>query len=450
MIPRFLRLFSSLCLCASVVQSVLAAAAAPAPLPITWTLSLTWRDNADNETAFEMQRAAAATPAEAAWSTVATLPANTITFTDPGLAAGTWSYRVRATNTDGPSTWSNTATIDLVAPRPPAAPGDLQIKAVREPVPAATVSDAGDFPRRYGAHWIASISGPTKGLEPESETVARALAIGQSVLWVHADAWDAAYKARVTALLNAAAGTALAIVPGWPQWFTYEQALAFVTDLKDFPAVLQHHGRPVFACYDYLDTNAAIIAQLRAAGLSFDFWANPRVWDDNLWASTHPPSEGRRIYDQAGAWLAAHPEVDGMINFDVDLGVTMDTEEAVLRSIARNHNITVGCRAQGRIAVAGWAPRYYKESMPESGIRRVWEGILADAPDLVLATTANDIVEGTAVNKVGTDFDGQGNVYIPPRNAGYRLGDNVPWPVQDQSHYSELVRPYVDRFLALP
>jgi hypothetical protein len=63
-------------------------------------IRLSWSDVAD-ETGYELERATAAT---GPWSSRATLPAETVSFTDGGLGPGeTWHYRIAAVNDSGSS-----------------------------------------------------------------------------------------------------------------------------------------------------------------------------------------------------------------------------------------------------------------------------------------------------------------------------------------------------------
>ncbi len=69
------------------------------------SISLSWIDNASNEDNFELQRSLSA---GTGFATIATLPANTSSYTDNGLSANTaYFYRVRSTNTNGASAYSN-------------------------------------------------------------------------------------------------------------------------------------------------------------------------------------------------------------------------------------------------------------------------------------------------------------------------------------------------------
>lgn len=88
-------------------------------------INLSWTDNAANETGFVLERSLSA---GSGFTTVATLPANTTTYSDSGLSSSTtYYYRVRASNVAGNSAWSNvaSATTAAVVATPPNAPSDL-------------------------------------------------------------------------------------------------------------------------------------------------------------------------------------------------------------------------------------------------------------------------------------------------------------------------------------
>jgi regulation of enolase protein 1 (concanavalin A-like superfamily) len=75
-------------------------------------LNLTWTDNAVDETGYIVERSTDGTN----FTQVATLAANSNSFSDPNLAAGTkFYYRVRAMNDVGPSLDSNIASASTVA-----------------------------------------------------------------------------------------------------------------------------------------------------------------------------------------------------------------------------------------------------------------------------------------------------------------------------------------------
>lgn len=85
-----------------------------APGNLTYTalkrtsITLTWTDNASNETGYIVQRSA---NGGRSWSTVATLKSNVTQRTVSGLSRNkTYSFRVMARNGHGPSAWSNTLT----------------------------------------------------------------------------------------------------------------------------------------------------------------------------------------------------------------------------------------------------------------------------------------------------------------------------------------------------
>lgn len=84
---------------------------APSGLSATATssssISLTWTDNSDNETGFEMERSA---NGSTGWSQIATPAANATSASDTGLSASTaYYYRIRAVNASGNSAYSSTA-----------------------------------------------------------------------------------------------------------------------------------------------------------------------------------------------------------------------------------------------------------------------------------------------------------------------------------------------------
>ena len=96
-------------------------------------IDLSWADNSNNEGGFEIQRCSGA--GCGGFTTLVTVPANSTAFNDTGLAAGSYSYRVRATpDGSGPtSSWSNTATAVIVgADPPPAAPSNAAAAATSD------------------------------------------------------------------------------------------------------------------------------------------------------------------------------------------------------------------------------------------------------------------------------------------------------------------------------
>ena len=90
----------------------------------TSSVRLDWTDNANNETAYRVERRLSV---GGAYATIATLSANANTFNDSGLTPGTgYEYRVRATNTVGDSSASNTVGITTTSGAiVPVAPSNL-------------------------------------------------------------------------------------------------------------------------------------------------------------------------------------------------------------------------------------------------------------------------------------------------------------------------------------
>ncbi|HEX8525314.1 MAG TPA: fibronectin type III domain-containing protein [Tepidisphaeraceae bacterium] len=86
-------------------------------------VSLSWVDNADNESNFIVERSLNG----GAFVQIATLAANTFTYTDNGLTGSSnYAYRVLATNGGGNSDYSNTATVTTpIALLAPVSPNQL-------------------------------------------------------------------------------------------------------------------------------------------------------------------------------------------------------------------------------------------------------------------------------------------------------------------------------------
>lgn len=84
-------------------------------------INLTWVDNAGDETGYHIERAVGG----GSYGQIATLAAGATSFANTGLIASTtYSYRVRAYNSAGFSSYSNAVTVTTQAPPPPpAAPG---------------------------------------------------------------------------------------------------------------------------------------------------------------------------------------------------------------------------------------------------------------------------------------------------------------------------------------
>ena len=94
----------------------------------TSSITLTWIDNASNETGFEIERGVVAPGAgsPAIVSLIQATAANVTTYADTGLAPDTrYGYRIRAVNAVGPSAWLGYAVVTTGAPPPPAAPTGL-------------------------------------------------------------------------------------------------------------------------------------------------------------------------------------------------------------------------------------------------------------------------------------------------------------------------------------
>jgi acid phosphatase type 7 len=89
-------------------------------------IDLGWADNSDNEDGFRIERSTDGTN----FTEIATVPANSNTYSAGGLASGTpYFFRVRAYNAVGNSNYSNTAVATTLT-TPPAAPSGLTATTV--------------------------------------------------------------------------------------------------------------------------------------------------------------------------------------------------------------------------------------------------------------------------------------------------------------------------------
>lgn len=88
-------------------------------------INLAWTDNANNESDFSIERSLD----NISFSQIATVGANVTAYSNTGLTAATvYYYRVRATNTAGPSEYSNTAGV-MTPQVKPSAPSNLTATA---------------------------------------------------------------------------------------------------------------------------------------------------------------------------------------------------------------------------------------------------------------------------------------------------------------------------------
>jgi hypothetical protein len=83
-------------------------------------VAMTWVDTSSNETGFKIERKPQGQP-DTSYMQVGTAAANATSFTDMGVAAGVYTYRVKSTNAAGDS-GSNADDATVTAAQPPSAP----------------------------------------------------------------------------------------------------------------------------------------------------------------------------------------------------------------------------------------------------------------------------------------------------------------------------------------
>ena len=117
------------------------ASAPAAPTSLTATsvssskITLSWTDNANNETAFKIERSTNGST----FSQIGTVATNTTTYSSTGLVASTkYYYRVRAYNSIGNSSYSNTASATTKAASSSTPTPTPSATATPTPTPTAT------------------------------------------------------------------------------------------------------------------------------------------------------------------------------------------------------------------------------------------------------------------------------------------------------------------------
>ena len=104
------------------IAATVAPPAAPSGLTAnlrTGAIVLDWLDNATDESTYAVERSEYTGTGWAPYATLATLPANTVTYADASYVARSYNYRVRATNAGGDSAYSNIANITIVSGNDP-------------------------------------------------------------------------------------------------------------------------------------------------------------------------------------------------------------------------------------------------------------------------------------------------------------------------------------------
>ena len=113
-------------------------------------VSLSWTDNSNDETGFQVERA----PAGFSFALLTTTAADAITATDPSLYPNTtYTYRVRAVNANGNSEYSNEASVTTAATEPIPAPPPAPSPLTASPLGLGSIARAGrtTAPTRRGS-----------------------------------------------------------------------------------------------------------------------------------------------------------------------------------------------------------------------------------------------------------------------------------------------------------
>jgi C1A family cysteine protease/predicted secreted protein len=130
----------------------------------TSQINLAWSDNSTDETGFKIERCTGAGCND--FAQIATVGANVTGYANTGLVAATsYSYRVRATNGDGDSDYSNTVTATTSGDTtPPAPPANLTATAMDSRVDLAWSANAEPDLAGYTLYRATSGGGPYSAL----------------------------------------------------------------------------------------------------------------------------------------------------------------------------------------------------------------------------------------------------------------------------------------------
>jgi len=142
------------------------------------SITLAWLDNTTIETGYQVERSLDGV----VYVPLATLPADTRTYTQDGLSNGVYAYRVRATNSGGATAWSNVATANIAVSAlasVTAIAGNVQSAQVGTPVaipPAVVARDASGNPMANVAVNFAVVAGGGMVTAPTAVTGANGTA----------------------------------------------------------------------------------------------------------------------------------------------------------------------------------------------------------------------------------------------------------------------------------
>lgn len=127
---------------------------------------LSWKDNSNNETGFEMQRAVGSAPEENAFRPLVTTGANVTSFVDIELETGqTYTWRLRSFDASSQSAWISVTAVAQIGPTAPGEFGaDIQPLGTPEPQPPFTVRSQAEAAQMSGGWTIVDdATGSTAG-----------------------------------------------------------------------------------------------------------------------------------------------------------------------------------------------------------------------------------------------------------------------------------------------
>lgn len=240
-------------------------------------LVLSWVDNADNETAFNIERA---TSPGGPFAVLTSVAANVTSHTDTGLVAcTTYYYRVNASNLLGLSAYSNVGSARSACP--PTAPTGFTASAIADDTIVLRWTDTSDDENGFKIKRATSLSGPW-----------RTLTTTQANMIEHTDTGlqgSRMYYYKLQAY-NAA---------GTSAWIGPVTAKTQKTGTPDAPgdlsATIVSPSQVDLAWTDHADDETQFLVQRRLSGSTT--WSTIAIVDANVTSHTDATVEGGKTYE---------------------------------------------------------------------------------------------------------------------------------------------------------
>lgn len=381
-------------------------------------------------------------------------------FTSSSLAGAVVHYTIDGTDPTFASP---------VCGSPLAVSNSVQIRAVsikngRVSKPAnawiAIVPEGFTSSKYYTAHVMVNLLSFTNNMD---EWLNQMKASGYNLIWAHLDDYTGSYVTTLKNLLDAAQRVGgIPVMTGASWWVSPSLVSQMFHDTWDHPAIFRIGGKRVYTSWDYQPDNQRTVDSLLSiqniSKSQYYLWVHSRYpysWDGGkTWVGEYLSSDGYVKWETGVAGIVedidhlynTRPQLDGLINFAVDLGGKQ-------KVINTNRLITKSSLQRGKFSMAGVSALYASVSFSDFGFKgaaEIWDSVLASPagcrPTAMSDITANDYAELSYISPMVIP-PVNGLCYVPPLNAGFHLGENIRYPLTDHSGVQKFLRPWVDAFL---